>query len=68
MLSCALNVEDEWVVRGRDVEESMVSIAGTASVEAVEANIEAGRVVDGVEALCAIFPVDRLCWARRPEL
>jgi hypothetical protein len=28
------------------VEESMVSVAGAASVEAVEANVEAGGVVD----------------------
>jgi hypothetical protein len=55
------------VVRGRDVEESMVSVAGAASVEAVEANIEAGGVVDRVEALRAVFPVDRLCRAWRPE-
>jgi hypothetical protein len=55
------------MLRGGDVKESMVSVAGAASVEAVEANIEAGRVVNGVEALRAVFPVNRLCWARRPE-
>jgi hypothetical protein len=46
----------------------MISIAGAASVEAVEADIEAGGVVDRVEALRAVFAVDRLGRAWRPEL
>jgi hypothetical protein len=46
----------------------MVSLAGAASVEAVEANIEAGGVVDRVEALGTVFSVDRLCWSWRTEL
>jgi hypothetical protein len=56
------------VLRRRDVEESVVSIVGAAAVEAVEADIKAGGVVDGVEALRAVFPVDRLCWSWRPKL
>jgi hypothetical protein len=46
----------------------MVSIAGAASVEAVEANVEAGGVVDRVEALGTVFSVDRLCGPWRAEL
>jgi hypothetical protein len=33
------------MVCGRDVEERVVSITGAATVEAVEANIEAGGVI-----------------------
>jgi hypothetical protein len=38
----------------------VVSIASATPVEAVEADIEAGRIVDRVEALGTIFSVDRL--------
>lgn len=46
----------------------MISIACAAPVEAVKAHIEAGWIVDRVEALSTVFPVDRLRRAWRPEL
>lgn len=45
----------------------MVSFAWAASVEAIQANIEPGWIVDGVEALCAVLTVDRLIWAGNSE-
>jgi hypothetical protein len=38
----------------------VVSVASATPVEAVEADIKAGRIVDRVEALRTIFSVDRL--------
>jgi hypothetical protein len=67
-LACALDVQDEWVVRRRNMEESMVSITRTSTVETVEAHIKAGGVIDRVKALRAVFPVYRLCWSWRMEL
>ncbi|KAH8634670.1 hypothetical protein IG631_10070 [Alternaria alternata] len=43
------------------MEESMVSIARTSTVETVEAHIKAGGVIDRVKTLRAVFP------ARLPE-
>jgi hypothetical protein len=45
LLSRALDVQDEGVVRGGYVQEGVVSVAGTTAVEAIEANIETGRVI-----------------------
>jgi len=45
LLTRALDVQDEWMVGGRHVEERVVTFAGASAVEAVEANIEAAGVV-----------------------
>ena len=58
MLSFALNVKGERVVLGLVVEAGMVSFAVAASVEAVEADVEAVGLVDVIEALCTVFAVD----------
>jgi len=60
LLACALDIQDERVAGGLDVEQGVVSLAGTTAVEAKEADIEAGGIVYRVEALCAVFPVDSL--------
>ena len=46
----------------------MVSITRTSTVETVEAHVKACRIIDRVEALCAVFPVYRLCWSRWVKL
>lgn len=46
----------------------MAAVARAASVEAVQADIEAGGVVDRVEALSTVFSVDRLRGAWGPQL
>ena len=56
------------MVRGRHVEEGMIAIARASTIETVEAHVEAGGVVDRVEALGAVLPVHRLSWPRRVEL
>jgi hypothetical protein len=45
LLSRALDVQDEGMVRGGYMQERVVPVAGTTTIEAVEANIEASRVV-----------------------
>jgi hypothetical protein len=46
----------------------VISFASAASVEAIQANIEPGWIVDGVEALCAVLAVHRLIGAWSSEL
>lgn len=46
----------------------MLAVAGTTAIEALEADIEAIRVVNRVEALGAVLPVDRLGWCWRGEV
>ena len=43
----------------------VVCIACAASIEAVQAYVQAARVVDAVEAAGAVFPVDGLSRTRR---
>jgi hypothetical protein len=45
LLSRALDVQDEGMVRRGYVQERVVPVAGTTTIEAVEANIETGRVI-----------------------
>lgn len=42
------------------VEQSVIIVARTAAIEAVEADIEACGVINAVEALRAVFTVDAL--------
>jgi hypothetical protein len=42
----------------------MVLVSCTASIEAGQANVETGRIIDGVEALRAVFSVYRLICPR----
>jgi hypothetical protein len=49
------------------MEEGVLAVAGTAAVEAEEADVEAEGVVDGVEALGAVLAVDGLGGGRRLE-
>jgi hypothetical protein len=49
------------------MEEGVLAVAGTAAVEAEEADVEAEGVVDGVEALGAVLAVDGLGRGRRLE-
>jgi hypothetical protein len=48
------------VAVGLDVKERVLAVAGTAAVEAEETDVQAERIVDGVEALGAVFAVDGL--------
>jgi len=43
------------------MELRVISFASTATIEAVEADVQAGWVIDAVEALCAVLTVDALC-------
>ena len=46
----------------------MDPLAGAASVEAVQANVETRSVVDAVETQRAIRAVDGIAWTRRREV
>jgi len=67
LFACALDIQDERVTGGLDVEQGVVSLAGAAAVEAKEADVKAGGIVYGVEALCAVFSVNGLRRGRRLE-
>jgi len=42
-------------------------IGWTSSIETVKADVKAGRVIDGIEALCTVFTVHSLSRSRRYE-
>lgn len=50
------------------MDERVISLARASAIEAVEADIEASGVIDGIKALSAVFSVHRLRWSRWTEL
>jgi len=67
VLSLAFDVEYERMLCLLVVKLRVIAFAGTAAVEAVEADIQARWVIDAVEALCAILTIDALCGCRCAE-
>jgi hypothetical protein len=49
------------------MKQRVIAVSGTATVEAVEANVEAQGFVYGVKALSAVFAVNWLRRCRRLE-
>ena len=60
LLSLALDVEDERVVVCLVVKLRVIAFAGAAAIKAVKTDVQTARVVDAVEASCAVFAVDAL--------
>ena len=56
-LACPLDVDCKRVLELLSVETGVDPLAGTAAVEAVQTDVETGRVVDAVEAEGAVFAV-----------
>jgi hypothetical protein len=67
LFSRSLDVKDERVAGRLYMEKGMVSLPRAAAVEAVKADIQASGVVDGIEALRAVFSIHGLGWGRRLE-
>lgn len=67
LLACALNVESQWMTCFSGVLCAMLTLSGTSSVEAMQANVETFGRVDAVEAECAVFSVNRLVGTGRVE-
>lgn len=68
MLSRPLDVENKRVARGLEVYYVVISIACAASIEAGQTHVQASWIVDGVEALRAVFSVHRLIRSRSVEV
>jgi hypothetical protein len=49
-------------------ERVVVQGVGASTIEAVQADIETGGVVDAIETLCAVFSIDRLRGEWRSKL
>jgi len=67
VLSLAFDVEYERMLCLLVVKLRVIAFAGTAAVEAVEADIQARWVIDAIEALCAVLTIDALCGCRCAE-
>jgi hypothetical protein len=52
----------------RVVEERMVTVASTATIEATQADVKASFIVYGIKTLCAVFAVDTLVWSGRTKV
>ena len=62
------DVQCERVSTGQVMKQRMVAVACTATVEAVQTDIQARRIVYRVETLGAILPVDGLIRSWGPKL
>jgi len=58
MFSFALDVEGKRMVLALVVEISMLPFARAAAIEAIQADIQAVRLINIVEALRTIFSID----------
>lgn len=67
MFALALDIECQWMLGRLMVQQGMISLTDTTTVEAVETHVETFGVVNTVKTLCAILSIDRLERAGRLE-
>jgi hypothetical protein len=67
LLSRTLYVDNQRMAGRLDMEQRVVSGSCAATVEADEANVQASGLVDGIEALSAVFTIDGLVRTRGLE-
>jgi hypothetical protein len=68
LLSRTLYVDNQGMAGRLNMEQRVVPGACAATVKAGEANVEASRLVDGIEALGTVFAIDGLVRSGRIEI